>query len=156
MQHTQTSHTRNTRQGGFTLIELMIVVAIIGVLAAIGIPQYQNYIARAEASSALSMVSAYKTEIDDQIYTQGLTQDSSEISLSGADDSGNVDKELGTVAWSTPDLTFTFTDGVHATGTAGTIEWTRDSNNGSWGCEFNNLKNNIEELRGCKKYVAPQ
>ena len=56
---------------GFTLIELMIVVAVIGVLAAIAIPQYQNYVAKAELGSALSTLASLKTNVEDKLANDG-------------------------------------------------------------------------------------
>ncbi|WP_020653952.1 pilin [Massilia niastensis] len=50
-------------EGGFTLIELMIVVAIIGILAAVAIPAYSDYTAKAKAANALTAADPYKTAV---------------------------------------------------------------------------------------------
>ncbi len=58
-------HTMNKAQQGFTLIELMIVVAIIGILASIAIPAYQDYTVRAKISEGIGIAAANKTSISE-------------------------------------------------------------------------------------------
>ncbi|WP_323054246.1 pilin [Microbulbifer thermotolerans] len=59
------------KQQGFTLIELMIVVAIIGILAAVALPAYQDYTARAQAAEAPSLAAAAKTAIVEYWNSEG-------------------------------------------------------------------------------------
>ena len=60
-----------TMQKGFTLIELMIVVAIIGILAAIAIPAYQNYTIRAQVTEGLSLADSFKTGVAEFYQNNG-------------------------------------------------------------------------------------
>ncbi len=59
------------KQNGFTLIELMVVVAVIGVLSAIAIPQYQNYVARAQVAEGFSLVSSGKMAVAEYYNENG-------------------------------------------------------------------------------------
>ncbi|MFC5078712.1 Fimbrial protein precursor [Vibrio thalassae] len=66
---------KKINQKGFTLIELMIVVAVIGVLAAVALPQYQKYVGKSEAASALATLSGLRTNIEAYTLEQGSFPD---------------------------------------------------------------------------------
>jgi type IV pilus assembly protein PilA len=87
------------QQAGFTLIELMIVVAIIGILAAIAIPAYQDYTIRARVSEGLSLASAAKATIAENSYTGASSADLGWNAPSSTEnvESVSVDSSNGTI-----------------------------------------------------------
>lgn len=106
-----------TMQKGFTLIELMIVIAIIGILAAIAIPSYQNYIARSQASEAFTLADGLKTSIATNRQTGKCFADGSDTAVVGTEAAPGPDAiygkygsaEIGAAADGVPPCTITYT-----------------------------------------------
>ena len=104
-------------QQGFTLIELMIVVAIIGILAAIALPAYQDYTARAQASEALSATAGIRADMG--IYLAQNTAlpdagDDAEIDAALAALDGKYFAPGGAVLTNPGEISITFDSGVHS------------------------------------------
>ena len=104
-------------QKGFTLIELMIVVAIIGILAAIAIPAYQDYTIRAQVSEGLTLAGPVETAVADYYanhgaYPTGLVGSTSGLLGFAAAPSG---KYVSSVSWANSAITISFGNQVNAT-----------------------------------------
>jgi type IV pilus assembly protein PilA len=83
-QQLELEHFMKTIQKGFTLIELMIVIAIIGILAAIAIPAYQNYTIRAQVTEGISLAAGWKTAISEYYAQNGSFPTCSTTAAAGA------------------------------------------------------------------------
>ena len=157
------------KQQGFTLIELMIVVAIIAILAAIAIPQYQNYVVRSQVTRAMGEAGQIKTALED-CFNNGKLQIGAAANqcdpgatgssiLTGAsqvggtlpDDTG-VPQVNPTTMPANGEVEIIATFGNRASGklteTPETVTWTRDTE-GSWTCTTSATMDDKYRPSGC-------
>ncbi|KAB1181025.1 pilin [Photobacterium damselae subsp. damselae] len=109
-------------QKGFTLIELMIVVAVIGVLSAIAIPQYQKYVQKGALASALATATALKTNYEDYVAVSGAAPTT-------GTDIGAVSFALGSITVTSGSIAANITKGG---GKGNSVVLTRKD--GAWSC----------------------
>ena len=126
------------KQSGFTLIELMIVVAIIGILAAIAIPAYQDYTIRAQVSEALSLADGAKTAVA-EYYTNYGTMPSDNAAAGLATNTDINGKYVTQVTVSNGLITATLGNDVNAKVDGNTVDLSPVTAVGSikWVCKSN-------------------
>ncbi|MDA7742395.1 pilin [Francisellaceae bacterium] len=124
------------RQKGFTLIELMIVIAIIGILAAIAIPSYMNYTVRAKVSEGLALSAANKTAVAVYYHENGSfpssIADARTESASGTNVASTGISGLGVI-------TITYSNDSTITGNSVLLTPTATAGSISWACTSTNI-----------------
>jgi len=128
----------NQNQQGFTLIELMIVVAIIGILAAIAIPQYQDYTARTQVNRVYGEISALKTAAEERLARGETTATLEDLGYVGSnltqETPGNVTADFSTGGSASNGIQVTLGGNAGEAVTGATVGLYRNSK-GQWVCE---------------------
>jgi len=135
---------RNSK--GFTLIELMIVVAIIGILAAVALPAYSDFTVRAKVSEVILAASACRTDITEYVQTNLVLPGDTDVTCTGST------KYVASVGWSSNKVTaIASTETDLGTAINGQIDYTPSYTNGaatidSWDCASGSASGMPEEF----------
>ncbi len=129
-------------QKGFTLIELMIVIAIIGILAAIAIPAYQDYTIRAQVTEGMNLASAAKTAIAESYTSNNVWPADNTAAGIDATPTNIAGKYVTSVTVTAGVITVVYGNNANAKIAAGTITltpWTSPNNDISWQCDAHTM-----------------
>ncbi len=129
---------------GFTLIELMIVVAIIGVISAIAVPAYQSHIAKTEVSAAVMTVKALLVNIEQEILNNGNFPTA--LDKIGANKNMNA---MGEISLGSSSIIFTWKGTNNSITENQTVIYSRSETNG-WSCELSSGINSDYQPKSCK------
>jgi len=143
--------TMTQKQQGFTLIELMIVVAIIGILAAVALPAYQDYTARAKMSEVITFSASAKTAVSECIISTGAATNCASNKAVGLDE--NISSPFVTSVEVGDGGVITTTIRTINTDLAGaelTLSPTANSTNISWTCQISDSDLNKYVPQNCR------
>ncbi len=124
-------------QKGFTLIELMIVVAIIGILAAIAIPAYQDYTIRAQVSEGMNLAAAAKAAVAETFLNRGAAPANREEAGMTPTDTDTQGKYVSSIDVDNGTIVITFGNEAHAriaTNTLTLNPWVSNDDSVVWQC----------------------
>jgi type IV pilus assembly protein PilA len=144
-------------QKGFTLIELMIVVAIIGILAAIAIPAYQDYTIRAQVSEGMNLAAAAKAAVAESFLNRGTapaTRQLAGMSNLATDTSG---KYVTQVDVTTGVITISYGNEANAQINGATLQlgpYTTPDNSVAWRCGAANVPNGTVPMNGSAGFTG--